>query len=396
MLKEYRGHFRAVSTRKQRISAHSPITSGTLRKKVEHLLSIADVEINGSRPWDLQVHNNKFYHRVLASGSLGLGESYVDGWWDCNSLDEFFHKILRANLGPKVKSWTEFIDSFRATLLNLQNPSRAFHVGQHHYDIGNDLYEKMLGKRLIYSCGYWKDASTLDAAQEAKLDLCCRKLAIEPGMRVLDIGCGWGDTAKFIAERYKAEVVGITVSKEQARFAENRCQGLPVEIKLQDYRELQGKYDRILSIGMFEHVGYKNYSRFMQVVRNRLQSDGLFLLHTIGNNHSVNSIDPWINKYIFPNAMLPSKRQICNAVEGGFVLEDWHNFGADYDRTLMYWFKNFHTSWHILKQRYDSRFYRMWKYYLLACAGSFRARCHQVWQLVLSPRGVPGGYRAPR
>ena len=267
---------------------------------------------------------------------------------------------------------------------------------QHHYDIGNDLYEKMLGNRLIYSCGYWKDATTLDEAQEAKLDLCCRKLAIKPGMRVLDIGCGWGDTAKFIAERYKAEVIGITISKEQARFAEKRCEGLPVEIRLQDYRKLQDKFDRILSIGMFEHVGYKNYTRFMRVVRDRLQPDGIFLLHTIGSNYSVNSIDPWINKYIFPNAMLPSKKQICNAIEGRFVLEDWHNFGADYDTTLMHWFRNFHSHWHTLKQNYDSRFYRMWKYYLLACAGSFRARRHQVWQLVLSPRGIPGGYRSPR
>jgi cyclopropane-fatty-acyl-phospholipid synthase len=396
MLKEYRGHFRAVATRKQRTIRHHPTIGGTLRKKVEYLLSIADVEINGTRPWDLQVHNNKFYHRVLASGSLGLGESYMDGWWDCDALDEFFNKVLRANLGPKVKSWTDVIDSFRATLINLQKPARAFQVGQRHYDIGNDLYEKMLGNLLIYSCGYWKDAATLDEAQEAKLDLCCRKLAIKPGMRVLDVGCGWGDTAKFIAERYKAEVVGITISKEQARFAEKRCEGLPVEIRLQDYRKLQGKYDRILSIGMFEHVGYKNYTRFMRVVRDRLQPDGIFLLHTIGSNYSVNSIDPWINKYIFPNAMLPSKRQICNAIECRFVLEDWHNFGADYDTTLMHWFKNFHSHWHTLKQNYDSGFYRMWKYYLLACAGSFRARRHQVWQLVLSPRGIPGGYRAPR
>ena len=217
-LREYHDHSITVSTGSKRIPRRYSKTGGTLRKKVELLLSIADVEINGARPWDLQVHNNKFYHRVLASGSLGLGESYVDGWWDCEALDEFFHKILRANLGPKVnKSWTEFIDSFKATLLNLQNPSRAFHVGQHHYDIGNDLYEKMLGRRLIYSCGYWQEATSLDEAQEAKLDLSCRKLAIEPGMRVLDIGCGWGDTARFIAARYKAEVIGITISKEQAR-----------------------------------------------------------------------------------------------------------------------------------------------------------------------------------
>jgi cyclopropane-fatty-acyl-phospholipid synthase len=254
----------------------------------------------------------------------------------------------------------------------------------------------MLDHRLIYSCGYWKDATNLDDAQHDKLELTCKKLNIEPGMRVLDIGCGWGGTARFIAERCGAKVVGITVSREQARLAEKTCAGLPVEIRLQDYRQLNEKFDRILSIGMFEHVGYKNYSLFMRVVRDCLHPDGLFLLHTIGGNHSVAKIDPWINKYIFPNAMLPSKTQLSSAMEATFVLEDWHNFGADYDTTLMHWFQNFHATWPQLHHKYDSRFYRMWKYYLLSCAGSFRARRNQLWQILLSPTGIPGGYRAPR
>ena len=366
------------------------------RYKVERLLSFADVKIDGDRPWDLQVHNEDLYARILAKGSLGLGESYMDGWWDCNRLDEFFNRILRAKLDERVKPWSELFGILKAKLFNSQKLSRAFQIGQHHYDIGNNLYRHMLGERLIYSCGYWENASTLDEAQEAKLDLVCRKLDLQPGMHVLDIGCGWGGTAKFAAERYQVEVVGITVSEEQARFGKELCQGLPVEIRLQDYRALEGAFDRILSLGMFEHVGYKNYVTFMRSVNSYLKDGGLFLLHTIGGYRSVTRNDPWIERYIFPNSMLPSARQICAAAEGLLILEDWHSFGADYDKTLMHWFRNFHNNWDTLKEEYDERFYRMWKYYLLSLAGSFRARINQLWQIVLSPEGIPGGYRAPR
>jgi cyclopropane-fatty-acyl-phospholipid synthase len=364
-----------------------------IRNKIKHLLAIADVKIGGSRPWDLQVHNDKFFTRVLTTGSLGLGESYLDGWWDCQQLDEFFYKILGADLGPRVKPWTEFFDTIRAKLYNLQKSSRAYHVAHHHYNIGNDLYEKMLDRRLIYSSAYWKTAKNLDEAQEAKLDLICRKLAIQPGMRILDIGCGWGGAIRYIAERYDAEILGVTVSQEQAQFASRLCKGMPVAFKVQDYRRLEEKpFDRIFSVGMFEHVGYKNYATFMRIVKKHLKNNGLFLLHTIGSNFSVINIDPWIHRYIFPNAMLPSAKQICRSIEKKFVMEDWHNFGQDYDKTLMAWYRNFTDNWHLLKNTYGDRFFRMWTYYLLSCAASFRVRRNQVWQIVLSPKGVTGGY----
>jgi cyclopropane-fatty-acyl-phospholipid synthase len=359
-------------------------------------LSLADVQIGGNRPWDLQVHNRRLYRRVLAQGSLGLGESYMDGWWDCERLDEFFYRILRTDLEAQVAPRLQIVDVVKATLLNLQKPSRAFHVGERHYDIGNDLYRCMLDRRLIYSCAYWKDTSTLDEAQEAKLDLVCRKLNLKPGMRILDIGCGWGGTARFAAAHHEVEVVGITVSEEQAKYATELCRGFPVEIRLQDYRDLEGKFDRVLSIGMFEHVGYKNYATYMRVVRDHMSDEGLFLLQTIGRNLSGATIDPWIGRHIFPNSMLPSSAQICGAIEGRFVIEDWQSLGADYDKTLMSWFQNFQENWSHLEERYGKRFYRMWKYYLLSCAGAFRARQNQLWQIVLSPRGVPFGYRAPR
>jgi len=366
------------------------------RSKIVQLLSFADITVGGDNPWDLQVHDDAFYGRFLAEGSLGLGEAYMDGCWDCERLDEFFHRALRAELDTKVTPWREFFAVLRSKWLNLQKPSRAFHIGRRHYDFGNDLYRHMLGDRLIYSCGYWQNVSTLDEAQEAKLHLVCRKLGLRPGMRVLDIGCGWGGTAKFAAERYRVEVVGITVSGEQAKLATQLCRALPVEIRLEDYRSLTGSFDRILSLGMFEHVGYKNYRTFFRVVKGCLKDDGLFLLHTIGNNRSVTGVDPWIERYIFPNSMIPSARQICADTEGLFVLEDWHNFGADYDRTLMHWFRNFHENWNDIEKDYGERFYRMWKYYLLSTAGSFRARTNHLWEIVLSPNGVPGGYQSVR
>ena len=370
------------------------------RRRVEELLSLADVKIDGDRPWDIRVHDDRLYSRLLAHGQLGFGESYMDGWWECDQLDELCRHLLDADLDKQVKPWRDVPRAIRAKLVNLQRPALAFHIGRHHYDIGNDLYRRMLDERMIYSCGYWREASTLDEAQEAKLDLVCRKLGLRPGMRVLDIGCGWGGMARYAAERYGVSVLGITVSGEQVKLARELCAGLDVEIRLQDYRDLDpgrdGEFDRALSLGMFEHVGHKNYRTFMRTARKQLKGEGLFLLHTIGGLRSASSTDPWLNRYIFPNSMLPSAQQIAASVEGLFVIEDWHSFGPDYDRTLMCWHRNFKEAWAVLKDRYDERFHRMWRFFLLSCAGSFRAHKNLLWQVMLSPRGVPGGYVAPR
>jgi len=283
-----------------------------------------------------------------------------------------------------------------ARIFNRQSKKRAFQIGEKHYDLGNELFRNMLDKQMIYSCAYWKDAFVLDEAQEAKLNLICQKLGLQPGMKILDIGCGWGSFAKYAAEKFKVKVIGITVSKEQVELGKRLCKGLPVEIRLQDYRDVKEKFDCVVSVGMFEHVGYKNYRTYMKVVHHCLKDNGLFLLHTIGKNKLETSADPWINKYIFPNGMLPSGRNIGKAIEGLFIMEDWHNFGAYYDETLMAWYKNFEKNWGEIKPNYDQRFYRMWKYYLLSCAGSFRARKIQLWQIILSKKGVLGGYKSIR
>ncbi|MCU7918697.1 MAG: cyclopropane fatty acyl phospholipid synthase [Candidatus Thiodiazotropha sp. (ex Dulcina madagascariensis)] len=363
------------------------------------LLERGDVRFNGDRPWDIRVHDEMLYRRVLAKGSLGFGEAYIDGLWDCAALDELFCHLMRADIDERLAGWFKFRllgELLRQFLFNLQSTRRAFQVGERHYDIGNDIFEAMLDSGINYSCGYWQHAEDLEQAQLHKLELICRKLQLQPGERLLEIGCGWGALMRYAAEHYAVEVVGVTVSKEQQKLAQARCKGLPVKVELKDYREMTGRFDKVVSVGMFEHVGQKNYRTYFQAVNRLLSDGGLFLLHTIGSHKTVNSLDPWMNKYIFPNGKLPSAREITHALEERFLIEDWHNFGQDYDRTLMAWWRNFDRAWSGLKKRYDDRFYRMWKYYLHSCAGLFRSRQGQLWQLVLNKRQYPGIYRSVR
>lgn len=379
-----------------------PSGSATLtgpEKAITNLLALADIRVNGDRPWDLQVHNHAFFQRFLAQGTLGLGDAYVDGWWDCEQLDAIFTKAMGARLERKMRfNWVLAWDLVKARLLNRQNKSRSKAVAEQHYDLGNDFYRDMLDPRMQYTCAYWKNAQTLDEAQEHKLDLVCRKLGLQPGMTVLELGCGWGGFARFAAEKYGCHVTAYNISEQQVAFAREYNKDFPVEIRLKDYREAEGSYDRVVSIGMCEHVGYRNFRGFFEVIHRCLKDRdmngdaGLALVHTIGGNRSVRSIEPWLGRYIFPHAMLPSVTQLGRAMENILVMEDWHNFGADYDRTLMAWMENFNRTWPKHREAYGDRFYRMWVYYLALCAGSFRSRKNQLWQIVVSKGGVPGGY----
>lgn len=368
-------------------------------KALVELLELADVRFNGDRPWDIQVHDDAFYQRILSGGSLAFGETYMDGLWDSARLDELFHRLMRADIDEKFAGWFKFRllgEYLRRSMFNLQSSRRAFQVGEQHYDIGNDIFEAMLDSRMNYSCGYWEHADNLEDAQRHKLDMICRKLQLKPGERLLEIGCGWGGLMQHAAKHYGVEVVGVTVSREQRKLAQVRCEGLPVQIELKDYREMTGQFDKVVSVGMFEHVGEKNYGTYFDAVSRLLTDKGLFLLHTIGNHKTIKTLDPWIDKYIFPNGELPSATQITRALEGLFLIEDWHNFGQDYDRTLMAWWQNFENAWPGLESKYGRRFHRMWKYYLQSCAGFFRSRQGQLWQLVLSKRSYSDTYRSVR
>ena len=373
------------------------MANAKFREQAERLLAHAEVAVNGQAPWDMQVHDDRFFARVFAEGSLGFGESYMDGWWDSAQLDETMARILGSGVQRLIPRNLGAVKlALAARWTNRQNKKRVWDVGDQHYNLGNDLFTATFDSRLTGSCGYWKDAQDLDAAQDAKLDLICRKVGLQAGQSVFDVGCGWGAFMGFAAEKYGAACEGVTISEEQVKYIRERYAHLPVTAHLMDYRDAQGTFDHVVSMGMFEHVGPRNYPAYFQTAERLLKDGGLFLLHTIGANKSVNAIDPWMDKYIFINGVLPSVAQIGRAVEGRFVVEDWHNFGPDYDKTLVAWHRKFESNWPSLAENYGERFRRMWNFYLLSCAGGFRSRNIQLWQIVLSKRGVPGGYATVR
>lgn len=366
---------------------------------LQKVLSEIGVTINGNKPYDIKIHDNRVYTEILKKQNIGAGESYMNGWWDCDQLDELFYRVCRHKLYDKLNSsLTANYLYFRNSFINQQSRSKSETVAKVHYNLGNKLYERMLGKSMAYTCGYWKDARNLDEAEFAKYELVCKKLYLKPGEKVLELGCGWGGLAKYMAEKYSCEVVACDIGKEPAGYAKNLCKDLPVKIYQCDYRDVgiynpnAEKFDKIVSVGVLEHVGYKNYATFLDISRRFIKDDGIFLLHSIGGNKTLNYCDPWIDKYIFPHGHLPSLKQLGDAFENRFIVEDLQNFGAYYDKTLLAWYDNLNANWDELKSDYNERFYRMMKYYLLSCAGAFRARDMELWQFALTPQGMPHGY----
>jgi cyclopropane-fatty-acyl-phospholipid synthase len=356
------------------------------RRVITRYFAASGVDVDGPKPTDVRVHDPAFYTRVLAEGSVGFGESYMDGWWDADDLDGFITLLLARKLDEAVRSWGDIASFAWARLANLQRRGRAFQVGQRHYDLGDDLYERMLDRRMIYSCAYWDGVDTLDAAQENKLDLVFGKLGLKGGDSVLDIGCGWGGSLKYAVERHGVRGLGITVSKAQADAARAGTAGMPIEIRLADYRDLDARVDHVFSIGMFEHVGSKNYRTYLQVVRRCLEPGGRFLLHTVGSgrHRTRHHIDPWLEKHIFPNAVVPLQQQILDELHGLFWVEGWQRIGPHYVPTLLAWRDRFERAWPELSKTRDERFYRMWRYYLSSVAAAFRAGNADVWQVLLT------------
>ncbi len=362
------------------------------RRRLEALLAIADIRIDGGRPWDIQVHNEEFFARIFADGPLGFGEGYMDGWWDCEQLDDMASRVCRAELYRHFRPLNDLFFLLSARLIRLGRGSRASKLGERHYELGLDLFRAMLGERMMYSCAYWKDAGTLDEAQDRKLDLIARKLQLEPGMRVLDIGCGWGGAIHYFAEKYGVSGVAVTPSLDQYEAARNLCAGLPVEIRRQDYREVDERFDRVYSIDMIGHVGRKHYKTYLEHVRRCLAPEGLHLVQTIGTNSRAVNTDPWVKRYIFPDSDVPSAKQLMEAAQDVLLMEDWHSFPQDYDRTFMCWHDNLAAAWDGFQDQYDERFFRMWRYFLLCAAGGLRSRVNQIWQIVFSVKGMPDGY----
>ncbi len=347
------------------------------------------VPFEGTDPATVRLRNDRVLDRWLKDGFLGFGESYMDGDWECDSIDQLCFRLLKAGLWRQHSRVRAIGNRLGSAIFNAQSKARAREVCERHYDLGNDLFQAMLDARMVYTCGYWKDASGLEQAQEAKLDLVCRKLGLRPGMRVLDIGCGFGSFMKFASERYGVECVGYSLSREQIRLGRDMCAGLPIEFIESDYREITQTFDRVVSIGMFEAVGAKNFRTYMKVVARAMKPDGIALIHTMGDNVTNPAPEPWFDRYIFPNGLVPSVTQIGRSIEGVLALGDWHCFGEDYDPTLMAWNANFQKSWPGLKAKYPERFKRMWEFYLLALAGCFRARHVELWQIIFTHPGRP-------
>ncbi|KPA74708.1 cyclopropane-fatty-acyl-phospholipid syntahse [Leptomonas pyrrhocoris] len=385
------------------------------RTLAQKIMDRCGITIGGDRPFDLVVHNPLFYRRVINKGSVGLGESFMDGWWDTRdfyALDDFFKRILEGGLEYYFpNNAKDMANVLKAKMFNPQTKSKSKKVGMQHYDIGNEFFSNMLGPSMQYSCAYWErhigDAAgnsvepvaTLDEAQQVKLHMLGEKLKLKPGMEVLDVGCGWGALASYLSQTYNVRVTGITISEEQRRSAAARNKDDPrVTILKQDYRDTKfsRKFDRIVSVGMFEHVGPKNYSTFFKHMRRLLNDadrDAVFLLHTVGSNITKDSADQWYLKYIFPGGCLPSISRIGKTIENQFVMEDLHNFGYFYGLTLLAWRENFLAHWNNSPESGKTHadvFFRMFYYYLSSSAGAFAARDLQLWQIVLSPHGVPG------
>ena len=368
-------------------------------KIIQDVFNSVGIVVNGPNPWDIQIRNQKAFNLILSKWSLGLGEGYMRGYWDCLDLEEFLFRLLRYDHNEKIRGFANInfiFEILRSKIINLQSKSRAFLVGKHHYDAGKDVFTAMLDKEMIYSCAYWEHAHDLDKAQLDKMELICRKLQLKPRETLLEIGCGWGGFAKYAAQNYGVNVTGITISQEQYQIAKQRCRAESVEILLEDYRDLKGQFNKIVSIGMFEHVGAKNYDEYFSIASRLLADDGIFLLHTIGSDVTTLRTDPWIEKYIFPNGKIPSIGEIGYASEGHFIMEDLQNIGLDYEKTLLAWHQKFIASWQLIASKYDSIFYRMWNYYLLGCAAYFKSRQGQLWQIVFTKRCYQGSYRSIR
>lgn len=359
------------------------------KEKIGALLKEAGIEINGTKPFDIVVHDDRAYAAALQGGTLALGEAFMNGYWDCADLAEAIARLHSAHVYEKLVRFDMLPIIAKGIFMNLQSKARAFMVGEEHYDLGNDLYEAMLDRRMAYTCAVWNGADTLEAAQEQKIDMLCKKLGLKQGDRVLDIGCGWGSFMKFAAERYGVSCVGLSVSKEQTAWGRKSCEGLPIEFVITDYRDYHDpqQFDHIVSVEMIEAVGPKNFSTFFEKVHELLKQNGRFALQAIGDLAAKPVPSTWMDKYIFPNGVLPSLPQLERASRGLFRFEHLENIGPDYDRTLMEWWRRFDAAYGRLRAKnpkYDARFYRMWKFYLQSCAGLARSRVMQDWQIVYS------------
>lgn len=355
------------------------MSGGRDAAELESLLARAGVAVGGARPWDIRVRHPGFFARVRAGGSLAAGEAYADGWWESDRLDEFFHRVFKAGLPERLAPapWS----GARRLLARLLG--RAPRGPEAHP--GGEVFRAMLGPTMSFSSGYWRDARGLDEAAEAAMELACRKLELRPGMSVLDLGCGWGAFARHAARTRGVSVVGVDIACERVNAGRELCKGLPVALRVQDHAEVRGRFDRVVSLGLAEEVGPAGCGGLMAAAARCLKPDGVALIQAAARNAPASRRDPWLERCGFAGGAAPSLSRLVQAMEGRFVVEDVHNLGPHYDRTLMAWHENLERRWH--RCRGDERLYRTLKFSLLASAGAFRARRSQLFQILMSRPG---------
>lgn len=358
---------------------------------VRSILESAGIQANGTETWDPRINDQRFWNRVAMDGMLGLGDSYVDRWWDSDDIPEFFNRAIRGRLLVWTsRSHHAILKRIRDWAFNPQNPRRAVANVKAHYTERDELVLGMLGPWNAYSCAFFEDpehpAEGLAVAEARKLELICRKLSLNSSDRFLDIGCGWGSLLGYAQKHYGVKGDGITPAPNQAAFV-SRTYGLTVYER--DYRRIDTHYDRIASVGMYEHVGPKNARTYMETVNRSLNKNGLFLLHFFGRpSADIPLLDTWTDRYIFPGAYLPTSAETHAAAEGLLEIVHQDEWGRHYDPTLCAWERNFeeYAVREGLKER-NQALYRMWRYYLLSAAGAFRSGDIALWQMVFKKRG---------
>ena len=342
---------------------------------------------------EIIIKNDIFFNKLLDRGELGLAESYMDGDWESNDLGNLLKKLMfyQDILESKAKYQTiNFLylkifstyESFFNTNTLIKSPENI----QKHYDVGNDLYNKMLGTTMQYTCAYFnKDDMTLDEAQESKMDLIAKKLDLKEGMDVIDIGCGFGSMANYLAKKYKVKVTGVTLSPEQKNFSDEYFGNENVSIEVKDYRLVRGKFDRVYSVGMFEHIGSKNYKEYFDKCYDLLKDDGIMFCHTMGiSRPNYHQNEYFASKYIFPEGELPDMLNLTEGYSEKWRLEDFQNIGISYSKTFDAWRENI-GNWETL-EGYDERFKRMWEYYLHLFAENFRCQNFLLFQNVFTKK----------
>ncbi|MFD2740146.1 class I SAM-dependent methyltransferase [Sulfitobacter aestuarii] len=345
----------------------------------------------------ITIHDEPTLRGLVLNPELTLGEAYMDGTLSITegSLDDLIRILLRNREHGHLPAWITAANHARYHLRRIiqhNSPNRARANVAHHYDISDELYALFLDRDMQYSCAYFPEADmSLDAAQEAKKAHIAAKLCLKPGCHVLDIGCGWGGMALTLARDYGVRVTGITLSQNQLSTAQARAsaEGLDrlVDFRLQDYRQVSETFDRIVSVGMLEHVGVPNYGTYFNTVARLLAPDGVALIHSIGRSAPPVHHSPWLNKYIFPGGYVPSLSELIGPLErSGLWQCDIEVWRLHYARTLRHWRKRFEDNLEQIHARYDDRFIAMFRYYFAICIATFEHQMHGVYQLQLAHR----------